>query len=88
MRLIISPHAEKQFKKLSRVTQIILTKNIQSLTKPPLNRDQEKLKGYKNIYRIRVGDYRIVYKKTMKEIYIVLIGHRKDVYKMLERILK
>lgn len=88
MKLIISPHAEKQFKKLPIFTQIILTKNIRSLTKPQANKGQEKLKGYKNIYRIRVGNYRIVYKKTTKEVYIVLIGHRKDVYKTLKKIFK
>ena len=43
----------------------------------------KKLKGVKNSYRIRVGDYRIIYKivDNLLVIEIVAIGHRKDIYK-------
>ena len=36
------------------------------------------LKGYR---KMRIGDYRIIYKIEEKEIFILKIGHRKDVYK-------
>ncbi len=36
------------------------------------------LKGYR---KMRIGDYRIIYKINKKEILIFKIGHRKDVYK-------
>ena len=36
------------------------------------------LKGYR---KIRIGDYRIIYKIHGKEIFILKIGHRKDIYK-------
>ena len=41
-----------------------------------------KLKGW-NLYRIRVGDYRILYTINDKDkiIEIIAIGHRKDIYK-------
>ena len=88
MKLIISPRAEKQFKKLPKVTQIILAKNIKDLTNFSQNSNSTKLKGFQNIYRIRIGNYRIVFKRTTKEIYIILIGHRKEIYKMLNNLLK
>jgi mRNA-degrading endonuclease RelE of RelBE toxin-antitoxin system len=47
----------------------------------------EVLSGYKNAYRARVGDYRIVYKKTADEVCILVIGHRKDVYELLVQLL-
>ena len=75
MRLILSPRAEKQFKKLPRVTQIILAKKIRSLIRSSTIKGEEKLKGHRNIYRVRVENYRVVYKKTKKEVYVVLIGH-------------
>ncbi|MFA6158721.1 MAG: type II toxin-antitoxin system RelE/ParE family toxin [Candidatus Paceibacterota bacterium] len=36
-------------------------------------------------WRLRVGDYRVVYKFAEGEVRIFAIVHRKDVYKMLER---
>ena len=36
------------------------------------------LKGYR---KIRVEDYRIIYKVSKKEVLVLKIGHRKDVYK-------
>ena len=43
-----------------------------------------KLKGYSDLYKIRVGDYRIVYKKvTSNYIKITSVGDRKNIYKNL-----
>lgn len=85
MRVILSPRAERQLKKLSKVNQIIIAKKIRELGSKKTS-GEEKLKGYQNIFRVRIGDLRIVYKSTKKEIYIVLIGHRKDIYKLLSRL--
>jgi mRNA interferase RelE/StbE len=43
----------------------------------------EKLKGSEDAYRIRVGDYRILYEVRDKEllVYIIEAGHRREVYK-------
>lgn len=87
MRVIISPRAEKQLKKITKINQIAIVQKIQNLesVKP---QTQEKLTGFKNIYRVRVGDYRIVYQKTATVIYIILIRHKKDVYKMLKVLIR
>lgn len=83
MKLVISPRAEKQLGKIPKFKQLVLANRIRLLgEETPTN--EEKLKGYKNIYRVRVGDYRIVFRKIPGEIFIVLIGHRKDIYKLLE----
>ena len=34
------------------------------------------------------GNYRIVYRKTTQQLFIILIRHRKDVYRMIKEILK
>lgn len=86
MRIIISPRAEKELKKLSKVSQIIIAKKIRTLTSPQI-KNRELLRGYKNVERVRVGDYRIVYKKTTNLIYIILIGHSKDIYNKLKKLL-
>ncbi|MBY0353416.1 type II toxin-antitoxin system RelE/ParE family toxin [Candidatus Babeliales bacterium] len=56
-----------------------------------INQDQldiKKLKGYKSVYRIRSGDYRIVIEvsKEEKTIYVTAIGHRKHVYDLVKKL--
>ncbi|MFV1917472.1 MAG: type II toxin-antitoxin system RelE/ParE family toxin [Patescibacteria group bacterium] len=87
MKLVLSPRAEKQLKKLSKVSQIILAKKLRLIRDDNKLKSEKSLKGYKNIFRVRVGEHRIVYRKTKTEIYIVLIGHRKDIYEKLKRLL-
>ena len=42
----------------------------------------KKLTGYKNYYRIRIGDYRLGFESTdEKTIRLIIITHRKDIYK-------
>lgn len=40
----------------------------------------KKLQGYKDIFRFRQGDYRIIFQLKGKEILLLLAKHRKDVY--------
>lgn len=85
MKLVISPKAEKQLKKLSKIDQIAIGKRIRLLTADEQS-NFDKLSGYKNIYRVRLGNMRIVFKKSKNLVYIILIHHRKDVYKLLKRL--
>lgn len=87
MRITITSHAQKQIKKYPKTFQVIIINKIRKFSfEEPSN--AEKLSGYKNYYRIRLGPYRIVYIKSFDEIEIVLVAHRKEVYKLLERVLK
>ncbi len=56
---------------------------IESLRQNPLPQGYKKLK--ENLYRIRSGDYRIVYTVLEKRILILIlaIGNRKDIYRHL-----
>ena len=60
-----------------------ISKLIDSLRDNPLPNGCKKLSGTDNAYRVRVGDYRIVYTiiKNRLIIEIIKIGHRKDVYR-------
>ena len=83
MKIIISPRAEKQLKKLSRLDQIIIAQKLRQF--PPTT-NVKPLKGYSHIFRFRLGNYRIVYRQINQEIYIIAIGHRRDIYKLLSRL--
>jgi mRNA interferase RelE/StbE len=60
-----------------------VTKKIQILATNPRPQGSQKL-SQKEQYRIRQGNYRIVYSVQDKEltIYIVKIGHRKEIYRV------
>ncbi len=87
MRLTILNLARKQITKLPKFKQLIVGQKIRSLATGEMVTNTEALSGYKNVYRARVGDYRIVYKKTVDEVCVLMIGHRKDVYKILTQLL-
>ncbi|HUD19189.1 MAG TPA: type II toxin-antitoxin system RelE/ParE family toxin [Patescibacteria group bacterium] len=86
MNILISPRAEKELKKLHKFDQIAVVQKIRSL-RLSTPHGEERLTGYPHIFRVRVGNYRIVYRKTRDDIYIILIRHRKDVYKKLTDLL-
>lgn len=85
MKLTISSHAQKQIKKLPKSIQVIVANKIRKLTSTDFN-TLEKLSGFANFYKARIGTYRIVFIKYPKEIEIVLVAHRKEVYDLLTRL--
>ena len=77
--------AAKELEKLPRQTLRRVVERIESLADDPRPKSCEKLTG-QELYRIRQGDYRIVYSIQDNEltIWIIKIGHRKSVYKHLQ----
>ena len=55
-----------------------------------MNLNIKKLKSKFALYRLRAGDYRIVYTIEHQKIivYVIAIGHRKEVYETLSRRIK
>jgi len=73
-------------KELKNIDEQILPKLIsavENLSSNPFPSGVKKLSGAEFSYRVRVGDYRIIYSLYKKEliIEIIRVGHRKDVYK-------
>lgn len=88
MKIVLSPRSEKQLYKINKIDQIALTNKLRKLSSKTNITNATKLKGHKNIFRTRVGDYRVIYKKTNSLVYVIIISHRKDVYKIVNRIFK
>lgn len=75
--------ALKEMKKLPKQTQLVIITNVARLAKNPMDMANVKaLKGGDN-YRLRIGDYRVVYSFQHKKlvIQIVKVAHRKEVYR-------
>jgi len=82
-RVIVERSAEKDLKKLSPEIRARTATAILALAKNPRPAGSRKLVGTESDWRIRVGDYRIVY-EIAGEIRIVRINrvrHRRDVYR-------
>jgi len=81
-RIELAPAARRQFKKLPKDIKKKIAKAIDKLETDPYPDGVKKLTNEDDLYRVRVGDYRIVYHISNKEllILIVRVRHRKDVY--------
>ncbi len=84
-RIEFTPRADRQFRGLERSLEIRLGRRIDSLAENPRPQGIKKLSGEEDMYRLRVGDYRIIFQIREKSllVLIVRIGHRSDVYRGL-----
>lgn len=82
-RIEISSTAEKSLKKIPKKDIVKIVESIQILSINPFPEGCRKLAGEEGTYRIRQGDYRIIYEVEGKKLLILVlkIGHRRDIYK-------
>jgi mRNA interferase RelE/StbE len=75
--------AKKELKKLDRQIIPRILQAVESLADNPYSSGSKKLIGSKSNYRLRVGDYRIVYniQSSILTIEIIKVGHRRDIYR-------
>ena len=80
--VVLSPVARKQLLKLPSVTAKRIEKAIAALTDNPRPKGAKKLKGADDLYRIRMGNYRVIYQVQDRAlvVLVVKIGHRQGVY--------
>ncbi len=80
----LSPAAARDYKKLPLNEIEDINNAIDSLPLNPRPAGYKKLKN-RNAYRIRIGDYRIIYEIHEKVLTVVIIRmrHRKEVYRNL-----
>ena len=81
-RVVITPHARRQLLKMSSDVLRRLEEAISGLGEEPRPQGARKLQGVENLFRIRVGDYRVIYQIQDKAlvVLVVKIGHRGEVY--------
>ena len=84
-RIEFTPAADRDFRGLPQDVQRRLRPKIDALAGNPRPPGIETLTGEKDLHRVRVGDYRIVYQIRDEVLLVVLvrIRHRRDVYRKL-----
>ena len=82
-KIEISATAEKQLTALEREAQVRVTNAIRKLAENPRPRGCRKLRDYSDVYRIRVGVFRILYSIEQACLLILVLksGHRRDIYR-------
>lgn len=82
-RIEVKLQAEKALARIPNPHRRRIAKAIDGLARKPRPTGCVKLAGADDAYRIRVGDYRIVYEVLDRVliVYIVRVAHRKDVYR-------
>lgn len=82
-QILVSRTAEKAIKALPKKDRSKVVSAIGSLALHPFPPGSKKLRGEEGTFRIRVGDYRIIYEIEGRRLTILIlkIGHRKDIYR-------
>ena len=79
------PKVEKDLKPLPKTILLRVFRQIMALQDEPLPQSALKLTGVDGLYRIRVGDYRIVYEVLQDDKLVIVhyVRHRRDAYRGL-----
>jgi mRNA interferase RelE/StbE len=82
-RVELTPKAERQLKKLPVATRARLEQEIDALMGDPRPLGAKKLSGELDLYRVRVGDYRVLYQIRDKALLVIVaaVGHRRFIYR-------
>ena len=83
--IIFKPSVEKDMRALPPTVIARVMDKVEALTEDPLPRGVTKLSGTERLYRIRIGDYRVVYEidTSLCLVTVHYVRHRKDVYQRL-----
>ncbi len=81
-KLLVKPSAAREIEDLPRHERRRVVSKIQALATDPRPPGSERLSG-RTQYRLRQGDYRILYEIRDREVVVVVVkvGHRRDVYR-------
>jgi mRNA interferase RelE/StbE len=84
-RIELSPRAQRDFKALDASIRRRIARRIDSLSENPYPQGIKKIEGEDELYRLRIGDYRVLYQVKGKILLVLIvgIGHRHDIYRRL-----
>jgi mRNA interferase RelE/StbE len=79
--------AVRQLRAISPPAALTILRALTPLGDDPRRQDADikKLTGYTDRYRLRVGDYRIIYEIMDEQLVILIVGvgHRREAYRAL-----
>ena len=84
-RIEVKQSAARDIKKIPKIYIKKITSSVTELERNPFPGSCKKIKSSESMYRIRIGDYRVIYEVITNEKLVIIhyIRHRKDVYRNL-----
>lgn len=84
-RILHKPSLEKDLRALPKAIMGRIFHSVERLKGDPFPRQSVKLAGAEQLYRLRVGEYRIIYgvDKEAKLITVHYVRHRREAYRKL-----
>lgn len=81
-RVVINKSAEKELTRLPVEAIVQIREKVSLLADDPRPDGSKKLKGHKDLYRIRISDYRVIYSINdgILTVTVIAVGDRKDIY--------
>jgi mRNA interferase RelE/StbE len=82
-RVEVKPSVERDLAGLEKRDRLRVARKIDALAEYPRPAGVEKLSGEDDLWRVRAGDYRIIYaiRDDVLLVLVVRVGHRRDVYR-------
>lgn len=82
--IIWSERAISRLNELPKTIRIAVYKKVGMLKEDPYRKEVKRLRGLP-YFRLRVGDYRVIFNidKNVFQILVITVGHRKNIYKQL-----
>ncbi len=82
-RLVYTRRAEKDIKKLDPTVKTSIGTSLLKLQDNPVQYSEKLTDPRIGTYRLRIGDYRVIFDIEGKDIVVLRVGHRKDIYRRL-----
>ena len=82
-KVIFKPSVEKDLRSLPQEAVKRILKRIEALKNDPIPRQSVKLSGAEQLWRIRVGEYRVIFGIDKAHLQVVVhhVRHRREVYR-------
>lgn len=83
--VLFKPSADKQLRRLPEDVQKRIVRAVEALADDPRPAGSVKLADEDNLWRIRVGNYRVVYAIDEDKLIVLVlrVAHRKDIYRAM-----
>jgi mRNA interferase RelE/StbE len=84
-KLVFKPSVEKDLRSVPQAAVSRVFDHAERLRDDPFPRGTRKLTGAERLYRIRIGDYRVIYSvdPEQRQVTIQYVRHRRDAYHRL-----
>jgi mRNA interferase RelE/StbE len=84
-RVEFTKRADRALDRLPAEARLRIVRRAESLASNPRPSGSVKLSGKEDMYRLRFGDYRMIYEIQDKAVLVLVldVGHRREVYRNL-----